>query len=48
MDLEELRAKRRKLQKAADATLNNMTLIANESERVAEVAHNSREILEKR
>ena len=46
MDLEELRAKRRKLQKAADATLNNMTLIANESERVAEVAHNSREILD--
>lgn len=46
MSLEELRAKHRKLQEASDATLNNMTLIANESERVAEVAHNSREILD--
>ncbi len=46
MGLEELREKHRKLQEASDATLNNMTLIANESERVAEVAHNSREILD--
>lgn len=46
MNLEELRAKRRMLQEASEVTLNNMTLIANESERVAEVAHHSREILD--
>lgn len=46
MNLEELRAKRCMLQEASEVTLNNMTLIANESERVAEVAHHSREILD--
>lgn len=46
MDLEELRAKHRILQKASDTTLSNMSIIADESERVADTAHNSLCILD--
>lgn len=45
MSLEELEAKRTKLKSNSDITLNNMQKLADESNRVAEVAHNSREIL---
>ena len=47
MSLEELQAKRAKLKSNSDVTLKNMQIIAEESKRVAGVAHNSREILEK-
>ena len=46
MSLEELRKKREKLRTNSDITLRNMERIADESERVAEVAHNSKTILE--
>lgn len=45
MSLEELQAKRVKLKTNSDITLNNMEKIANESYRVADVAHNSEKIL---
>ena len=46
MSLEELREKRKKLKRSTDVTLHNMYSIADESIRVAEVAHNSHQILE--
>lgn len=46
MSLEELKAKRQKLQEASNATLNNMTAVADEFERVADVARDSRKILD--
>ena len=46
MSVEELRKKRAQLKANSDITFNNMQVIADESLRVAEVAHNSREILE--
>lgn len=46
MSLEELRKKREKLKTNSDITLRNMERIADESERVAEVAHNSKTILD--
>lgn len=45
MSLDELKAKRVKLKRNSDITLNNMQKLADESERVAEVAYNSRELL---
>ena len=45
MSLEELQAKRERLKQNSDITLNNMQKIANESLRVADVAHNSRQII---
>ena len=45
MGLEELKAKRAKLKENSDITLNNMQKIADESLRVANVAHNSEEII---
>ena len=46
MSLEELRERRKKLKRSTDVTLHNMHSIADESIRVAEVAHNSHQILE--
>ena len=46
MSIEELRKKRAQLKANSDITFNNMQVIADESLRVAEVTHNSREILE--
>ena len=46
MSLEELQARRRQLKKNTDITLGNMQTLADESKRVADVAHNSREILD--
>ncbi|MCR5667426.1 MAG: hypothetical protein K6G05_00040 [Lachnospiraceae bacterium] len=46
MSIDELRRKRAILKNNTDITLNNMQIIADESLRVVEVAHNSREILE--
>lgn len=46
MKLDELRAKREKLKVNSDITLENMEIISNESYRVAEIAHNSRTILD--
>lgn len=46
MTLEELQAKRAKLKQNTDITLNNMKKLSDESYRVADVAHNSREILD--
>jgi len=46
MSIEELRVRREKLKKNSDITFNNMQIIIDESNRVAEVAHNSREILD--
>lgn len=46
MSIEELRSKRERLKANSDITLNNMQKLADESNRVAEVAHNSREILD--
>ena len=46
MSLEELRERRKKLKRSTDITLHNMHSIADESIRVAEVAHNSHQILE--
>ncbi|MBL4932765.1 hypothetical protein [Clostridium paridis] len=46
MDIEELRRRRRELSSSSETTLRNMEAIANESYRVAEVAHNSRKILD--
>lgn len=45
MDLSTLQKKRKELSERTDATLNNMQQIAEESERVADVAHNSRQII---
>lgn len=46
MGLQELQEKRKKLKCNSDITLNNMQIIANESMRVADVAHNSRQLIE--
>ena len=46
MSLEELRAKRAKLDAASDATLRNMQKLADESKRVADVAAHAEEILQ--
>lgn len=46
MSLEELKAKRAKLKKNSDITLSNMQKIADESNRVADVAHNAPQIIE--
>lgn len=46
MELEELQERRRQLKKNSDITLGNMQTLANESRRVAEVAHNSRQLLD--
>lgn len=46
MSVEELRKKRALLKKKSDITMGNMQIIVDESYRVAEVAHNSRNILE--
>lgn len=46
MSVEEIRKRRALLKENTDKTLNNMQVIADESLRVADVAHNSREILE--
>ena len=46
MSLEELRAKREKLNRNVDITMRNIETIAKESERVANVAHNSKKILD--
>lgn len=45
MSLEEMKRKREKLKANSDITLSNMEKIANESYRVADIAHNSKEIL---
>lgn len=45
-ELDELRNKREQLKRNTDITLSNMGKIANESYRVADVARNSREILD--
>lgn len=44
MNLEELRAKRQKLDTHSDQVLDHMQLLIDESERVADVAHNARQI----
>lgn len=44
--IEELREKRRKLKESSDAVFDNMQTLADESNRVADVAHNSRQILD--
>lgn len=46
MGLEELQEKRKKLKSNSDITLNNMQTIINESDRVADLAHNSRQVLD--
>lgn len=46
MSLEELKKKRQHLRENAEITLENMHTIADESYRVADVAHNSRKILD--
>lgn len=46
MSLEELQAKRQRLKANTDITLDNMEKLTNESYRVADVAHNSRQILD--
>lgn len=46
MSLEKLRAGREQLRKNSDITLNNMQKLADESSRVADVAHHSRKILD--
>jgi hypothetical protein len=46
MNIEELRKKRKELSSKSDETLKNMNTIANESLRVAEVAHNSKAIID--
>ena len=46
MDIEELRRRRKEVSSDSEKTLRNMEDIANESFRVAEVAHNSRKIID--
>lgn len=46
MSIEKLKERRAKLKTNSDITLNNMRKIVDESYRVADVAHNSREILD--
>ena len=46
MDLESLRARHEKLKRNSDITLENMRKLENESRRVADIAHNSKEILD--
>lgn len=46
MDIEELRRRRKEVSSSSEKTLRNMETIANESFRAAEVAHNSRKILD--
>lgn len=45
MDMEELRRRRKEVSSSSEKALRNMETIANESFRVAEVAHNSRDII---
>ena len=44
--LEELKEKRKKLKESSDDVFDNMQTLADESNRVADVAHNSRQILD--
>ena len=46
MTIEELKERRAKIKANSDISIRNMEKIANESNRVAEVAHNSKEILD--
>lgn len=46
MGLDELRERRKQLKRNSDITLGNMQALADESNRVAEVAHNSRQLLD--
>lgn len=46
MNIQELRKRRQALKEKTDTALNNMQIIAEESLRVAKVAHNSKEILD--
>ena len=46
MNLNELQKQRQKLRENTDITLNNMKIISDESERVADVAHNSHQLLD--
>ena len=46
MSLDELQEKRRRLKRNSDITFENVDKIANESYRVADVAHNSKQILD--
>lgn len=46
MGLEELQERRKQLKRNSDITLGNMQALADESRRVAEVAHNSRQLLD--
>lgn len=46
MDIEELRRRRKEVSSVSEKTLRNIEDIANESFRVAKVAHNSREIID--
>lgn len=46
MDIEELRKRRKEISSSSEKALRNMETIANESFRVAEVAHNSKKILD--
>ena len=45
MDIDELRKRRKEISSRSDKTLKNMDTISYESFRVAEVAHNSKEII---
>lgn len=47
MSIDELRARRIRLKENSNITLHNMEKVANESYRVAELAHNSKEIIER-
>ncbi len=46
MEIDELRAKRAKLKENSNAIMNNMQILADESNRVADVAHNAKAILD--
>jgi len=46
MSLEELQAKHAMLHRNSDITLNNMQKLADESNRVADVAHNAEQTLD--
>lgn len=46
MGLEELQERRKQLKRNSDITMGNMQALADESRRVAEVAHNSRQLLD--
>lgn len=46
MNIEELKKKREHIRKQSEITLKNMNILAEESYRVADIAHNSRKILD--